>query len=451
MINSIKQKNKYSGISSIGNIPNNWELRKLKYITPSNSYYPIGDGDHGAIKPEMYQKEGVPYFRVQNLTWNGEVNYDGMVFISEKVHRSNPKSVLYPNDILIAKTGATIGKLCIIPKEIREANTTSSVGKITVDRENYSVRFVLYSMMSKCFQNQYELDAYEKSAQPGFNIDDLINYYIAIPSLQNQTKIANYLDTKTEQIKKFIDNKKTLITLLEEQRKTTIYNLVTKGLDLSVETKPSNIEWIGNIPKDWTVRRLKMLSRIIRGASPRPIDDPKYFDEDGEFSWVRISDVTASNLYLEKTEQKLSELGASLSVKQFPDDLFLSIAGSVGKPIITKIKCCIHDGFVSFSKISNELDKMFLFYILYSGEAYSGLGKEGTQLNLNIDTVGNIYTPLPPLLVQKKIVKKIEEDLSKIDRAIHTVQQEIELIEEYQKSLIYQAVTGKIETLLTNK
>lgn len=115
--------------------------------------------------------------------------------------------------------------------------------------------------------------------------------------------------------------------------------------------KPSRVEWIGEIPKHWDFLRIKRLTNIKRGASPRPIDDPKYFDDNGEFAWVRIADVTASERYLESTTQVLSELGSSLSVKRYPGDFFLSIAGTVGKPIITKIKCCIHDGFVWFPNL----------------------------------------------------------------------------------------------------
>lgn len=112
--------------------------------------------------------------------------------------------------------------------------------------------------------------------------------------------------------------------------------------------KDSRIEWLGEIPTHWQSIKLKWLSPVKRGASPRPIADPKYFDENGRFAWVRISDVTASERYLQETKDRLSELGSSLSVKQYPGDFFVSIAGSVGKPIITKIDCCIHDGFVYF-------------------------------------------------------------------------------------------------------
>ena len=211
-----------------------------------------------------------------------------------------------------------------------------------------------------------------------------------------------------------------------------------------LKTKPAQIPWLGEIPQKWEVRRLKMLSNIKRGASPRPIDDPKYFDDNGEFAWVRISDVTASDTYLEKTDQQLSELGASLSVKQYPGDLFLSIAGTVGKPIFAKIKCCIHDGFVTFSNLNSAVNRMFLFYILNSGHAYFGLGKEGSQLNLNIDTVGNISIPLPPLHTQTAIVEFLDEKTAKISEFIKNKKELIELLKEQKKSLIYEAVTGKI-------
>ena len=157
--------------------------------------------------------------------------------------------------------------------------------------------------------------------------------------------------------------------------------------------KDSGVEWIGAIPEDWNVIRIKRLSPVKRGASPRPIHDPKYFDIDGEFAWVRIADLSASEKYLETTTQTLSELGASLSVKRFPGDFFLSIAGTVGKPIITKIKCCIHDGFVYFPQLN--INPEYLYYIFSTGLPYQGLGKWGTQLNLNTDTVGEIFIPVP--------------------------------------------------------
>ena len=203
--------------------------------------------------------------------------------------------------------------------------------------------------------------------------------------------------------------------------------------------KDSGIEWIGEIPEEWEVVKIKHLTRVKRGASPRPIDDPIYFDDDGEYSWVRISDVTASKMYLNESTEKLSALGASLSVKLNPDQLFISICATVGKPCITKIKCCIHDGFVYFPDFKG--DNRFLYYIFEAGEAYKGLGKLGTQLNLNTDIVGGITIGFPHMNEQKAIANFLDQKTAEIDVLIADNEKLIELLQEKRQAVISEAVT----------
>jgi len=203
--------------------------------------------------------------------------------------------------------------------------------------------------------------------------------------------------------------------------------------------KNSGVRWIGEVPCEWDTLKIKWLSPVKRGASPRPIDDPKYFNDDGEFSWVRIADVTASERYLERTTQTLSELGSSLSVKRNPGDFFVSIAGTVGKPVITKIKCCIHDGFVYFPLL--RIDPEFLYFVFSAGELFNGLGKLGTQLNLNTETVGNIHIPRPTGLEIAAVVKYLDHKTHLIDTLIEKKQKQIELLQEQRAAVINQAVT----------
>jgi type I restriction enzyme S subunit len=203
--------------------------------------------------------------------------------------------------------------------------------------------------------------------------------------------------------------------------------------------KDSGVDWLGEIPEHWEVIKIKRLSSVKRGASPRPIDNPKYFDDNGEFAWVRIADVTASNKYLLNTTQTLSKLGTSLSVKQYPGDFFVSIAGSVGKPIITKIKCCIHDGFVYFPQL--KINKEFIYYLFDAGQLFKGLGKFGTQLNLNTDTIGNIQIPLPPLYEIDIITYFLDHKLEQINHFISNKQRLIELLKEQKTAIINRAVT----------
>jgi type I restriction enzyme S subunit len=203
--------------------------------------------------------------------------------------------------------------------------------------------------------------------------------------------------------------------------------------------KPSGVDWLGDLPEHWEKRAIKWESSVLRGASPRPIDDPRFFDEEGEYAWVRISDVTAAGMYLSETEQRLSTLGSSLSVKLQPGALFLSIAATVGKPAITNIKCCIHDGFVYFPRFKG--DPRFLFYVFASGEPYKGLGKLGTQLNLNTDTVGSIIAGFPQMSEQCAIANFLDAETAKLDKLVAKKRELIEKLKEKRAALISRTVT----------
>lgn len=263
------------------------------------------------------------------------------------------------------------------------------------------------------------------------------------PSIEEQEKIVSFLDSETTRIDNLIAKQEKLIELLEEQRKSIISHAVTKGLNPNAPMKDSGVEWLGEVPEHWEVKKIKRISPVNRGASPRPINDLKYFDDNGEYAWVRISDVTRSKGFLFETEQRLSSLGASFSVKLEPESLFLSIAATVGKPCITKIKTCIHDGFVYFPKLNKHRD--LLFNIFESKLCFVGLGKLGTQLNLNSETVEDIYVAIPPESEEKAILGYIQTETTRIDNLISKQKSLIEKLKEYRSSIISHAVTGKID------
>jgi type I restriction enzyme, S subunit len=126
-----------------------------------------------------------------------------------------------------------------------------------------------------------------------------------------------------------------------------------------------------------------------------------------------------------------------------PGDLFLSIAATVGKPIITKIKCCIHDGFVYF--VGLQENREYFYYLFSCGEPYRGLGKLGTQLNLNTDTIGDIYLPLPSRREQEAIVQFLDRETAKIDELISKQEQLIALLQERRTALTTCAVTKGLD------
>ncbi len=263
------------------------------------------------------------------------------------------------------------------------------------------------------------------------------------PPLEEQHAIAAFLDRGAARIDALVAKKERLIELLEEKRTALITRAVTKGLDPNAPMKDSGVEWLREIPAHWEPKKVKRLCLVRRGASPRPIDDPIFFDDEGEYAWVRIADVTASDRYLEATTQRLSELGKSRSVALEAGELFVSIAATVGKPIITKIKCCIHDGFVYF--VGLREDREYLYYLFSCGEPYKGLGKLGTQLNLNTDTIGDFYLPLPRREEQRAIAAFLDCETARLDALVAKVRDAIARLRELRTALISAAVTGKID------
>lgn len=169
-------------------------------------------------------------------------------------------------------------------------------------------------------------------------------------------------------------------------------------------------------PDGWRSTTLGDVASIRRGASPRPIQDRRWFAEDGP-GWVRIADVTRSSRVLSHTEQRLSPEGVARSVRVGPGDVLLSIAATVGKPIVVGMDACIHDGFVAFSQL--RLDATFLYYLLGAkASELAGLGQTGTQKNINSAIVSSAPILLPPLSEQRKIAVI----LSSADDAIEATQ-----------------------------
>lgn len=159
---------------------------------------------------------------------------------------------------------------------------------------------------------------------------------------------------------------------------------------------------IKNIPKrrfsnfedEWEEKKLEELSNIVRGASPRPIQDPKWFDEKSEIGWLRISDVSEQDGRIYKLEQRLSELGQQKTRVVHEPHLLMSIAATVGKPVINYIKTGVHDGFLIFLEPKFNLEFMFKWLEMYKNQ-WKRYGQPGSQLNLNSDIVKNQTIILP--------------------------------------------------------
>jgi type I restriction enzyme S subunit len=426
---------KDSGLEWLGEVPEHWTILRVK-----DTVIKIGNGVTPKGGSEVYTDVGIPFIRSQNVYDDG-LHIEDISFISDEIHCDMKVSQLKEDDILINITGASIGRTCVVPIELGIANINQHVAFL---RTKYWFNTTYISLFLKSpFIKKYIQFEQNGASKEAFNLTQIANIPIVLPNVEEQTVISAYLDTKIVQIDRKIDLLTQKATQYSKLKQSLINETVTRGLDKTVAMKDSGVEWIGEVPEHWGVTRIKDITIVKRGASPRPIDDPIYFDEEGEFSWVRISDLSASERYLLGTKEKLSKLGSMLSVKRYPGDLILSIAGTVGKPIITKIKCCIHDGFVWFPNL--KVNPEFLYYCFSTGLPYQGLGKLGTQLNLNTETVGLISLPMPSDEELNNIICYLDTKTAHVDRIIETINTQIEKLKELRKTLINDVVTGKIK------
>lgn len=189
----------------------------------------------------------------------------------------------------------------------------------------------------------------------------------------------------------------------------------------------------------WSKLKLGELAEIVRGSSPRPISDPRWFDINSDIGWLRISDVTEQNGKITKLEQKISKDGQKKTRVLHSKHLLLSIAASVGKPVINYVKTGVHDGFLIFLKPLFDIEFMYQWLDAYRPK-WKKYGQPGSQVNLNSELVKSQKIYMPHSVEQKKI----SDFFSKLDRQIELEEQKLSKLEEQKKGYMQQIFSQKL-------
>lgn len=268
---------------------------------------------------------------------------------------------------------------------------------------------------------------------------------IVAPSPDEQQTIADYLDKTCSKIDEIIAEAKASIDEYKELKQSVIFEAVTKGLDKNVEFIDSGDEWLGKYPKSYNIGQLSMLSNIVRGGSPRPAGDPRYYG--GNISFMRISDITRDdNIYVISCENTITEEGLTRTRMIPPNTLLLTNSGAtLGVPKINTFKTAFNDGIAAFLDLDKRLNIVYVYFFLKARTSYflecasMGMG----QPNLNTDIIGRTKIVFPTLVEQQKIVSYLEDRCGKLNSLIAEKESLINDLEAYKKSLIYEVVTGK--------
>ena len=273
---------------------------------------------------------------------------------------------------------------------------------------------------------------------------DFRRFIFPIPPLSEQTAIASFLDNKTALIDQAIGIKEKQIELLKERRQILIHKAVTRGINPTVKMKDSGVEWIGEIPVGWEVKRLKHTSKIFRGKfTHRPRNDERLYN--GKFPFFQTGDVAKAGKFLSDYKQTLNEFGLRVSTLFPKGTIVITIAANIGDISILDIDACFPDSIVGFEPM-DFIKRDFLYNsLLIMKEQFMSSTIKNTQMNLNVDRIGTNSIAVPPIFEQDKIVEHIESLTTKITTTISLKEQEIEKLKEYKGSLINGVVTGKVK------
>ena len=432
-------KIKDSGIKWIGNIPGNWNIKRLKYCVRKK----ITDGPH---ETPVFVDDGVIFLSVDSIQ-DGKIVFENTRFIScEDAKRYDKKCKLEKNDVLIGKAAST-GKIAIVDKDVY-FQVWSPLAIVKTHNKILDSNFLRYYLLSPAGQENID-NFCTMNTQKNIAMEDIERLSIVIPTLQEQLKIAGFLDKKCADIDEIISKTEKQIQTLEQYKKSLVTETITKGLNSSIEMKYSGYEWIGDIPKHWEAKKLKYILKEIKvGPFGSALSNT---DFKAEGYWVyNQRTVLDENYQTNDTfidEQKYKEM---IGFKVKSGDLLITTRGTIGKVSIVPnefYQGIIHTCIIRFqcdeTKILPELVKIIFNCSTLLSDQLNKFSNATTIEVIYSYTLKDVIIPIIPLDEQRKILEFLKLKLNKTDELINKQKESLETLKKYKQSLIYEYVTGK--------
>ena len=309
-----------------------------------------------------------------------------------------------------------------------KANFLNSTGVMSPLYYVFRTRDIDVFFLAKYFDSSYwhkfmKLNGDTGARSDRFAIKDSVfkEMPIPFPSYSEQSVIGSLFRTLDDLLASYKDN----LANYQSLKATMLSKMFPKAGQTVPEIHLDRFEG------EWEEKCIGEIADIVRGASPRPIQDPKWFDSNSEIGWLRISDVTSQNGRIHSLEQKISKLGQEKTRVLTEPHLLLSIAATVGKPVVNYVKTGVHDGFLIF--MNPKFDREFMFqWLEMFREKWNRYGQPGSQVNLNSDIVKNQKILIPCMEEQQAIGSYF----SNLDNIINSHQEKISQLETLKKKLL---------------
>ena len=428
-------KYKPSGVEWLGEIPERWEARRLKFSATA-----IGGGTPNTNKAE-YWKGDIPWVSPKDM--KRPLIDSTQDYITELGVSESATSVVEPNTVLVVVRSGILRHSIPVARNVVPVALNQDMKGITV--ENDLIPAYLHYLIEGNQKQLLPLWSKQGCTVESIEFEIMMNAGIPLPSPDEQTTIAEYLDQKTGQIDGLIGKKKELIERLKEQRTAIITHAVTKGLDASAPMKDSGVEWLGNVPEHWDVRRVKTIGDIRYGLG----EPPEYRNEGLLF--IRATDVFRGKIAMNNIKRISPEdvpwnrnpalkAGEIIVVRSgaytgdsaiIPDDLEGAIAGF--DMVLSVFEGC--PKFVAYALLSR--------YLL---EAQILLARtRAAQPHLNSEELGGFVFVAPSPEEQQIIADYLDKKTGQIDGLVAKAEEAIQRLEEYRTAVITAAVTGKVK------
>ena len=397
------------------------QIPKIRFSQFDDKWSLIAIGNLAQIKrgasprpiqdPKWFDKNSdIGWLRISDVTeQNGRIKY-----LEQKISKlGQEKTRVLSTPHLLLSIAATVGK-----PVVNYVKTGVHDGFLIFENPKFDRKFMFqWFDMFRPKWNKYG----QPGSQVNLNSDIVRNHKMMIPSLPEQSAIGSLFRTLDDLLASYKDN----LANYQSLKATMLSKMFPKAGQTVPEIRLDGFE------SEWEEKYIGELADIVRGASPRPIQDPKWFNTNSEIGWLRISDVTSQNGRIHSLEQKLSKLGQEKTRVLTEPHLLLSIAATVGKPVVNYVKTGVHDGFLIFMNPKFDREFMFQWLEMYR-EKWNRYGQPGSQVNLNSDIVKNQKILVPCMEEQQTIGAYF----SNLDNLIATHQEKISQLETLKKKLL---------------
>lgn len=431
-------KYKPSGVEWLGDPPERWDIKRLKYLisTNDNALPETTDPDYEMLYVDISSIDPV----------RGIVNKEPFIFENAP---SRARRIVKDGDTIVSTVRTYLRAIAPIDKP--EDNLIVSTGFAVLRPRKILSRYLSYVMRSP-YVIETIVSRSVGVSYPAINASEIGSIKISVPASDEQEQIVNFLDRETGKIDELISKKELLVERLKEKRTALISRVVTKGLNPNVRFKPSGVEWLGDVPEHWNKFRLSDLAKYgYKTFTDGDWIESPYITDDG----VRL--IQTGNIgighYKEQgyryiSEETFSELGCT---EILPGDVLICrladpvgracIAPDLSERMITSVDVCI-------LKLGKEALNKYLVY-LFSSAPYlnymSMLCRGGTRDRISRSMLGQQRLVLPSITEQQSTASYLDCETGKIDGLTEKVQTAIDKLKEYRTALISAAVTGKID------